>query len=218
MPNLLIFLTFSKFVTLWPWPWDENEKSSSVGLCRCHWANQIPKLLPDSTNPLGEDVTWNRLPPKNTFFGRGSTHNGRTTPILRKTQLDHDINLPPKFYQDRIKTHGAMLGTDRQTDRQTHTPITNIVVTYFFVNQLLSESAYWTQLQQLLGHGNHQSDQTNSRCNYPPWSHCNPVSEPQRVLQYRCPNAWAQMITETGDHHLLEIGHSRHPPEGTASG
>ena len=37
------FLTFSKLVTLWPWPWDENEKSSSVGLCRCHWANQIPK-------------------------------------------------------------------------------------------------------------------------------------------------------------------------------
>ena len=68
MPNLLIFLTFSKFVTLWPWPWDENEKSSSVGLCRCHWANQIPKPLPDSTNPLGEDVNWNRLPPKNTCF------------------------------------------------------------------------------------------------------------------------------------------------------
>ena len=36
-------------------------------------------------------------------------------------QPDHDINLPPKFYQDRIKTHRAMLGTDRQTDRQTHT-------------------------------------------------------------------------------------------------
>ena len=51
--------------------------------------------------------------------GVGGCHNGRTTPILRKTQLDHDINLPPKFYQDRIKTHGAMLGTDRQTD--THT-------------------------------------------------------------------------------------------------
>ena len=46
---------------------------------------------------------------------------GAATLILRKTQLDHDINLPPKFYQDRIKTHGAMLGTDRQTDRQTHT-------------------------------------------------------------------------------------------------
>ena len=55
------------------------------------------------------------------FFGRGSAYNGCTTPILRKTQLDHDINLPPKFYQERIKTHGAMLGTDRQTDRQTHT-------------------------------------------------------------------------------------------------
>ena len=109
---------FSKFVTLWPWPWDENEKSSSMGLCRCHWANQIPEPLPDSTNPLGEDANWNRLPPKNTFFGRGSAHNGRSTPILRKTQLDHDTNLPPKFYQDRIKTHGAMLGTDRQTDRQ----------------------------------------------------------------------------------------------------
>ena len=53
------------------------------------------------------------------FLGRGSAHNGRTMPILRKTQLDHDINLPPKFYQDRIKTHGAMLGTDRQTDIQT---------------------------------------------------------------------------------------------------
>ena len=52
------------------------------------------------------------------FFGRGSAHNGRTTPIFRKTQLDHDINLPPKFYQDQIKTHGAMLGTDKQTDRQ----------------------------------------------------------------------------------------------------
>ena len=176
MPNLLIFLTFSKFVTLWPWPWDENEKSSSVGLCRCHWANQIPKPLPnstnpsekiifyvkihnflsswpcdldlgtklkswapwgyagairltkyrnpsDSTNPLGEDANWNRLPP--TFFGRGSAHNGRTMPILRKTQRDHDINLPPKLYQDHIKTHRAMLGTDRQT------PITNRVVTYF---------------------------------------------------------------------------------------
>ena len=48
---------------------------------------------------------------------------GVAPPILRKTQLDHDINLPPKFYQDRIKTHGAMLGTDRQTetDRQTDT-------------------------------------------------------------------------------------------------
>jgi len=58
------------------------------------------------------------------FFGCGSAHNGRTMPILRKTQLDHDINLPPKFYQDQIKTHGAMLGTDTdrqtQTDRQTH--------------------------------------------------------------------------------------------------
>ena len=102
------------------WPCDENEKSSSVGLCRCHWANQIPKPLPDSTNPLGEDVTWNRLPPKNTFFGRGSAHNGRSMPILRKTQLHHDINLPPKFYQDLIKTHGAMLGTDRQTHTHTH--------------------------------------------------------------------------------------------------
>ena len=30
------------------------------------------------------------------------------------------------------------------------------------------ESAYWTQLQQLFGHGNHQSNQTNSRCNHPP--------------------------------------------------
>ena len=110
---------FSKFVTLWPWPWDENEKSSSVGLYRCHWANQILKPLSDSTKPRGEDANWNRLPPKNTFFGRGSAHNGRTTPIFRKTQLDPDINLPPKFYQDRIKTHGAMLGTDRQTDIQT---------------------------------------------------------------------------------------------------
>ena len=55
------------------------------------------------------------------FFGRGSVHNGRSTPILKKTQLEHDINLPPKFYQDRINTHRAMLGTDRQTDRQTHT-------------------------------------------------------------------------------------------------
>ena len=53
------------------------------------------------------------------FFGRGSAHNRRTTPILWKTQLNHDINLPPKFYQDRIETHGAMLGTDRQTDRHT---------------------------------------------------------------------------------------------------
>ena len=53
------------------------------------------------------------------FFGRGSARYGRSTPILRKTQLDHDINLPPKFYQDRMKTHGAMLGTDRQTDIQT---------------------------------------------------------------------------------------------------
>ena len=83
------------------------------------------------------------------FFERGSAHNGRSTPILRKTQLDHDINLPPKFYQDRIKTHGAMLGTDRQTDRQAgrqtdrqtdrqtyrHTHITNIMVTYWLVNQ-----------------------------------------------------------------------------------
>ena len=68
MPNLLIFLTFSKFVTLWPWPWDENEKSSYVGLCRCHWANQIPKPLSDLTNPLGEDANWNRLPPKNACF------------------------------------------------------------------------------------------------------------------------------------------------------
>ena len=60
-------------------------------------------------------------PLKTRFFVRGSAHNGRTTPIFRKTQLDHDINLPPKFYQERIKTHRAMLGTDRQTDRQTHT-------------------------------------------------------------------------------------------------
>ena len=70
---------------------------------------------------LGEDANWNWLSPKNMFFGRGSAHNGRITSILRKTQLDHDINLPPKFYQDWIKTHGAMLGTDRQTDRHTDT-------------------------------------------------------------------------------------------------
>ena len=50
-------------------------------------------------------------------------------------QLDHDIKLPPKFYQDRIKTHGAMLGTDRQT--HTHNEYSGhlltrepIVVTY----------------------------------------------------------------------------------------
>ena len=56
------------------------------------------------------------------LFVRGSAHNGRTTPILRKTQLDHDINLPPKFYQARIKTHGSYArDRHRQTDRHTHT-------------------------------------------------------------------------------------------------
>ena len=38
-----------------------------MGLCRCHWTNQIPKLLPDSTNTPGEDANSNRLPPKNTI-------------------------------------------------------------------------------------------------------------------------------------------------------
>ena len=61
---------------------------------------------------------------------------GTLRPFLGR-QLDHDINLPPKFYQDRIKTHGAMLRTDRQTDR--HTPITNTVVTYFFVKIFFRE-------------------------------------------------------------------------------
>ena len=76
------------------------------------------------------------------FFGRGSAHNGRTMPILRKTQLDHDINLPPKFYQDRIKTHGAMLGTDRQTHTnneysgQLFFREKNIFVKIFFVNKI----------------------------------------------------------------------------------
>ena len=62
------YVKIRNFLSLWPWPWDENEKSSSVGLCRCHWANQIPKPLTDATNPLGEDANWNRLPPKNTCF------------------------------------------------------------------------------------------------------------------------------------------------------
>ena len=45
---------------------------------------------------------------------------GAARPFSGK-QLDHDINLAPKFYQDRVKTHGAMLGTDRQTYRHTDT-------------------------------------------------------------------------------------------------
>ena len=47
--------------------------------------------------------------------------------------------------------------------------------------------------------------------------HHYPVSEPQRVLQYRGSNAGAPMITETGDHPLLGISspgtHPKGPPQ-----
>ena len=63
------------------------------------------------------------------IFGRGTAHNGRSTPSSRNTQLDIDIEHITKFHQDQIKVHGVMLWTDRptetdrQTDRHTDKPV-----------------------------------------------------------------------------------------------
>ena len=115
--KIIFNVKIRNYLSLWPCDLDLGMKMKNRAPWGYAGAIGLTKYRnpSDSTKPLGEDANWNRLPPKNTFFGRDSAHNGRTTPILRKTQLDHDINLPPKFYQDRIKTHGAMLGTDRQT-------------------------------------------------------------------------------------------------------
>ena len=53
--------------------------------------------------------------------GRGSAHNGRGTPIARKTKLGIDINIIFKFHPNRITSHEVVLWTDRQTDTDTQT-------------------------------------------------------------------------------------------------
>ena len=41
--------------------------------------------------------------------GRGSAHNGRGTPITRKTKLGIDINIIFKFHPNRITSHEVVL-------------------------------------------------------------------------------------------------------------
>ena len=58
-----------------------------------------------------------KTPPKCMFFGGDVPPRGPTGVIFGGTQWGTPIHIVTKFDQDRLRTEGARLWTDRQTDK-----------------------------------------------------------------------------------------------------
>ena len=62
-----------------------------------------------------------KTPPKCMFFGGDVPPRGPTGLIFGGTQWGTPIHIVTKFDQDRLRTEGARLWTDRHTDTHTDT-------------------------------------------------------------------------------------------------